>query len=373
MIKAINVISDSNIGGAGRMLLTFMRNYDRKRIDMTVLLPSGAMLIPELESLGIRCITDPGLSEKSYDASATKRLKRLFKDEKPDIVHTHASMSARIAAKSIGCKIVYSRHSVFPNSALKTHFPLKQVFGFINNHYADAVIAVSPAAAELLIEAGQDPQKVSVIYNGVDPLRKPDEEQRKSIRSEYNLGESDFVCGIFARLTPVKGHEYILQAASHLKHESNIKFVIAGTGEIENELIKQANEMDLRNVVFSGFLSDVEGLMSACDLQLNASYGTEATSLALLEGMSIGIPAIASSFGGNPYVISHGENGFIVPERDAKALSDAISDVYRDNELYSVLSGNAVMIFNDKFTAAKMTSDIETLYFELLCDSETTQ
>ena len=366
MIKAINVISDSNIGGAGRMLLAFMRNYDRKSFDMAVLLPSGAMLIPELESLGIRCITDPGLGEKSYDASATKRLKKLFKYEKPDIVHTHASMSARIAAKSTGCRIVYSRHSIFPNSSLKTHFPLKQIFGSINNYYADAVIAVSPAAAELLIEAGQNPRKVSVIYNGVDSLHKPDVQQHKNVRSKYDLGEDDFVCGIFARLTPIKGHEYILQAAANLKHESKIKFVVAGTGEIENELIEQAGKMGLHNVVFTGFLSDVEELMSVCDLQLNASYGTEATSLSLLEGMSIGIPAVASSFGGNPYVISHGENGFIFQQRDANALSDAIMAIYYDKELYANMSNNAIRIYNEMFTAAKMTLEIETLYYSLI-------
>jgi len=365
MLKVINVISDSNIGGAGRMLLVFLRNFDRSKIDMTVLLPTGAELIKELEELGIRTLTMDGLAEKSFDRSAVKTLRKIFRDEKPDIVHTHASMSARIAAKAEKIKIVYTRHSVFPNSPAKTRFPFKQLFGAVNNYYADEVIAVSPAAKDIIVEAGQSPRKVKVIYNGVDALKKPSSAEKAAARAVYGLNENDFVCGIFARLTPVKGHEYVLQAAEMLKNESDIKFVIAGTGEIEDELIKQAADMSLENVVFTGFLSDVETLMGATDLQLNASYGTEATSLALLEGMSIGIPAIASSFGGNPYVILNGKNGLIFPEKDAAALAEAIRKLYSDKELYAQMSENAVRIFNEKFTAAEMTKNIEELYYSL--------
>ena len=365
MLKVINVISDSNIGGAGRMLLVFLRNYDRDNIDMKVLLPTGAALIPEIESLGVRCITDGGLREKSFDRAAVKRLKKIFRQEKPDIVHTHASMSARIAAKAAGSRIVYTRHSVFPNSAFKTRFPVKQLYGAVNDYYADAVIAVSPAASDLLAEAGQSPKKIKVIYNGVDPLARPGAPERAAARAEYGLGAECFLCGIFARLTPVKGHDYVLEAASSLKNETAIKFVIAGTGEIEEHLKKTADGMGLKNVVFTGFLSGVETLMGACDLQINASYGTEATSLSLLEGMSMGIPAVASSFGGNPYVISHGENGLIFPEKDAGALAGAIMSVYGDRGLYERLSENSLRIFKEKFTASKMTENIERLYYSI--------
>ncbi|MCL2408178.1 MAG: glycosyltransferase [Oscillospiraceae bacterium] len=365
MLKVLNVISDSNIGGAGKMLLVFLRNCDRSKLDMTVILPNGALLIEELKALNVRYLTVDGLAEKSFSIPVVRSLKKLIKKEKPDIVHTHASMSARIAARAAGCKIIYTRHSVFPNSPLKIRFPLKQIFGVVNNYYADKVIAVSPAAADIIVEAGQKPGKVKVIYNGVDALSKPGTSERAAARAVYGVSENDFVCGIFARLTPVKGHEYVLKAAELLKDNADIKFVIAGTGEIEDELKKRAVENRLDNVVFTGFLSDVEALMGALDLQLNASYGTEATSLALLEGMSMGIPAVVSSFGGNPYVISHGENGMIFPEKDADALADAIKVLYDDKDLYQKMSENSIRTFNERFTAAEMTKNIEALYYSL--------
>lgn len=363
MLKVINVISDSNIGGAGRLLLTFLRGCDRTKIDMTVLLPENAALAGEVEKLGVRLLTDAGLAEKSFSAAAALRLRKLFRDEKPDVVHAHASMSARVAAKTAGCKTVYTRHSVFPNSALKTKFPLKQLIGAANNYFADAVIAVSPAAADIIVEAGQNPAKVKVIFNGVDPVPKPSAEEKAKIRAAHGVKENDFACGIFARLTPVKGHEYVVEAAKLLSGESGIKFVIAGTGEAEDDIKRRAT--GLENIIFTGFVENVEKLISAMDLQLNASYGTEATSLALLEGMSAGVPAVVSSFGGNPYVITDGENGVIVPQKDGAAIADAILALYRDASLYARLSENAVEIFGRKFTAAEMVRNIENLYFSL--------
>jgi len=362
MLKVLNVISDLNIGGAGRMLLVFLRNYDRSRMEVTVLLPKDALLIEEIEKLGVRYLTAEGL-DRSFNRSAVHGIRKILAEEKPDIVHTHASMSARIAARRQGCRVVYTRHSVFANPPAKTRFPQKQIFGAINNYFADMAIAVSPAAKDLLIEAGQSPKKVEVIFNGVDALEKPGEVERASVREAYGIGQNDFVCGIFARLTPVKGHEYVLKAAEMLKDETDIKLVIAGTGEIEEELRKMGQ--DLKNVIFTGFLSDVERLMGACDLQLNASYGTEATSLALLEGMSMGIPAVASSFGGNPYVILDGENGIVFPEKNAGELARAIKTLYSDKELYAKMSENSVKIFNEKFTAEEMTRNIEKLYYSL--------
>lgn len=78
------------------------------------------------------------------------------------------------------------------------------------------------------------------------------------------------------------------------------------------------------NLCFAGFVEDVTPLMNITDIQVNASYGTEATSLSLLEGMSLGIPAVVSDFGGNPGVITDGENGLITPQKDADALADAL-------------------------------------------------
>ena len=103
MIKVVEVSSDSNIGGAGKCIITFLKYFDRKQFDVSVVLPKNSLLKPEAEALGVKVYEMDNLAEKSLDMKAIGSLKKLFKEIKPDIVHTHASMSARIAAKQ--CRI----------------------------------------------------------------------------------------------------------------------------------------------------------------------------------------------------------------------------------------------------------------------------
>ena len=114
MIKVIEVSTDTNIGGAGRVLLILLKELDRTKFDVSVILPKNSLLTPEIKKLGVRITEVDGIADKSLDFLSIKRLKKIFDKEKPDVVHTHASMSARIAARLSGCKVVYTRHSVFP-------------------------------------------------------------------------------------------------------------------------------------------------------------------------------------------------------------------------------------------------------------------
>ena len=104
--------------------------------------------------------------------------------------------------------------------------------------------------------------------------------------------------------------------------------------------------------------------MSITDIQVNASYGTEATSLALLEGMSLGIPAVVSDFGGNPGVIKNGENGFVVPKQNSQAIAEKIQLLLDDEKLYKKISEKALVIFAQTFTARAMTKQTEKIYLE---------
>jgi glycosyltransferase involved in cell wall biosynthesis len=145
-----------------------------------------------------------------------------------------------------------------------------------------------------------------------------------------------------------------------------VRIFVAGTGSLEAELRSAAEREGLDNVAFTGFLTDVYKLENIMDLQLNASWGTEATSLALLEGMSLGVPAVVSDFGGNPFVIQSWENGVVVPKKDPAALADAILQLSRDAGLMRQLSARAVRVFYARFTVSAMTRSIENLYRDII-------
>lgn len=364
MYRIVEVSTDTNIGGAGKCLITLAREYNREEFEMIVILPENSLLKPEIERLGVQVMEVAGIAEKSLSMSAVKTLKRLIRQLKPDIVHTHASMSARIAGRLAGAKVVYTRHSVFPPSKKLTAAPGRQINGMINNYFADAIIAVAEAAKENLTDTGVSSDKIEVILNGVQPLSKVSDDEKNQIRKRFGVGGNEKVVSIVARLEDIKGHDYFIEAADILKRKGfSAKFIIAGTGSYESNLKAKVKQMELSDtVLFTGFIKDVDKLMNITDIQANASYGTEATSLALLEGMSLGVPAVVSDFGGNPGVIKDGANGYVVPKQNSVALAEGIEKLLSDGGLYAKMSRRAEEMFSETFTAQAMTRKTENLY-----------
>lgn len=366
MYNIVEVSSDTNIGGAGKCLITLAEYHDRERFNMTVVLPKNSLLKPHIEDLGVRVMEADGIAEKSLDFGSVRKLKQIFRELKPDLVHTHASMSARIAARQYGAKVVYTRHSVFEPSPKISRGIGKKINGIINNHYADAIIAVAEAAKDNLTATGVSADKITVILNGVSGLIPDCGSLRSETRAHYGVGENDKVVSIVARLEDIKGHDYFIDAAKQFNGQG-VKFIIAGTGSYEEHLKQRVRDEDLTDtVIFAGFVRDIERLMNITDVQVNASFGTEATSLALLEGMSLGIPAVVSDFGGNPGVIADGINGFITPAKNADAIAEKLRLLLDDRDLYAQMKHNSVEIFNSKFTAEVMTRNTEKLYIDTL-------
>lgn len=367
MIRVIEVSSDSNIGGAGKCLITLLENFDRSEFDVKAVIPENSLLREHIEALGVETTEVKGIGEKSLSISSIGELKRIFKEQKPDIVHTHGSMSARIAARLAGAKVVYTRHSVFPPSPKISKGIGKIINGAVNNYFADGIIAVAEAAKENLTDTGVSDKKIRVILNGVKGLEKAGFDEKERIKKRFGVRDEKVV-SIVARLEDIKGHKYFIEAADELlKAGIKAKFFIAGTGSYEDKLKGMVKELGRENdICFTGFINDVDKLMQITDVQVNASYGTEATSLALLEGMSIGVPAVVSDFGGNPGVIKNGKNGFVVPKKNSKEIAVKINEILNDGVLYSNLSKGAEQIFNEVFTARAMTKNTEKLYRDVL-------
>lgn len=365
MINVINVISDTNIGGAGKCVLTFLKYYDKSRFRVLVVIPENSLLAPEIEKLGGEYVTCRGIADKSLGKEGISELKKLFKKYSPDIIHTHGCMSARIAGRLYGkAKIIYTRHSVFEPSVRISRGVGKVINGIINNATADRIIAVAEAAKDNLTATGVNEKKIVVIQNGVEPLRKLSDAERASLRSDYGVSDGELLLGIVARLNEVKGHIYLLEAVKTLRDEGfAIKLLIAGTGDYEEAIRSKIQELGIdKDVIMAGFVSDVTGIMNILDANMNASFGTEATSLSLLEGMSLGVPAIVSDFGGNPGVVSHGENGLMFRTKDSSDLADKLRMFINDEKLRQKLSENSLRVFDKKFRAEINTRNIEDVY-----------
>lgn len=369
ILRILNIISDTNIGGAGRVILNYLNYTDRSRFETLVAVPRGSLLKEPLEKAGAKVYEVDGMADRSYHKDDVKLLQTLIREVKPDLVHTHGALSGRIAAKRCHVPVVYSRHSAFPVPAKLRYPPGRWVNKLVNEYYADRIIAVSPATRDNLTDGGISPKKITVVMNGVAPVERTSPEERAQLRSQLNIPEGCVVFGILARIEDYKGHLYLVEAARLLKERgvTGFRVLIAGTGAFEGQVAQAIEKDQVGDVVnMLGFRSDVAQLLGALDVQLNASYGTEATSLALLEGMSLGLPTVASDYGGNPWVIEDGEEGLLFPSRNAAALADAMERLIQDGALRETMGRRALERFQREFTGEVFARNTEKIYLDIL-------
>ena len=368
MTRILHIISDSNIGGAGRCLVNYLRHHDRSRFSVSVILPRGSLLIPQIAALDVPYIEVDGIAERSFSPAAVRALSRILKREQPHIVHTHGSFSGRIAAKLCGSRIVYTRHSAFPVSPRLQKGVFHHLNGFVNGFFADIVIAVSPAARENLIESGIAPGIIRLVGNGVSPLSPAGEERLAALRSEWQIPGGCFLAGYPARLEDYKGHDLLLEAAKNLKAEGReFCILIAGRGNQEQKLREQAQTMGVSDrVQFLGFVEDMAGFLSLLTVQLNCSTQSEACSMSIIEGMSLGLPTVASRCSGNPWLVEDSVTGLLFENNSPEALTTALKKLMDDPALVQELGIAARASYEARFTGEMFAANLERVYSEIL-------
>ena len=362
-MKILHIITDTNIGGAGKLLIAVLKNIDRERFDVAVAVPSGSALIPLIEETGTRVVPTEYGRDKSFERAAVRELCRVIKTEKPDVVHTHASRSGRIAAKKCGVRLRFmTRHCVFDTWQRYARFPRKQIFGALSNYLTTHYVATAEAAKRQLVDMGCDERKITVIQNGSEKLREITPDEKNALRDSLGIPRDAFVVGIAARLEIYKGHAYLIDALKRLD-VNNIYLLIVGDGGEMKNLKAQAEKLGLSDrVIFTGFQSDMAAYYGIMDVGANCSFGTETTPLAITEAMALGVPSIVTDYGGNPDTVTDEADGIVIPQKNADAIAEAIRFLYNNREMLKRLSDGARATYAKKYSAEIMTEKLEKLY-----------
>lgn len=358
-MKIIEVITDTNVGGAGVLLINRLKHTDLLRYDTEVILPRKSAIVTRLEGINVKFTEIDCNADKSFDLSSVRSYVKLFNEKKPDLVNCHGALSARIAAKICGVPIkICTRHCAFDVN-LK-----ERITGKINNALSDAFIAVAHAAKKNLIDMGIDEKKIHVIINGSCPLRRLGESEKAELRKSLGIKEKTKILVLCARLEAYKGHVWFFEAVKHLlQYRRDIRVLLLGSGAMEKSLKDLCAEYGISDkVIFLGFVADVAPYMNIADVNINCSIGTETSSLALSEGMSLGLPAVVSDYGGNPYMVRHGVNGYVCRCGDSKGFANYIRTLLEDEGRYRELSGEARLRFENELNAQSMTQKTNMLY-----------
>jgi len=245
-IKVLNIISDTNIGGAGKCVITYCKNRNPEKFEILVVMPKDSLLKTEIQKTGAKVIEIDGLKDKSLDFAAIGKIKKIIQEVKPDIVHTHASLSARIAAKQYGkCKIVYTKHCDFPISDKLRYKAVQKVNQILNESLTDKIIATSELAKENLMKQGISENLIETVLNGVDGFQDISNEEKQKLRDKYKIKPEEITVGYLARIEELKGHRYLIEAAEKLK-DKPFKFLIMGSGSYEENAKALVKELRIR-------------------------------------------------------------------------------------------------------------------------------
>jgi glycosyltransferase involved in cell wall biosynthesis len=366
-MKILHILTDSNIGGAGILLENQLLYSALPRSCYTVVLPRGAALAPRLSARCLRVLPVLRKADRSLSLGDFFRLVAIIRKEKPHILHTHASLSGRLAGWLCGVPVrIATRHCAYPVG--RDGRPLARwLHRLIDRRLTTCTVATAQAAADNLSALGIPQEKILFIRNGAKEVPRLSDRMREEGRRTLGIAEGDFVVGMCARLVPVKGHTTLLQAAATLlSQHTGYHFLIVGGGEEEHALRLAASELGIdRHVTFTGHVEEPGVYLNLMDAVANCSVGTETSCLALSEAMSLGIPCIASRFGGNPEMVQEGENGLLFESRDAAGLAACIARLRFDAALYRRLSEGALERYRRELRAEGMALAYDCLYFSL--------
>lgn len=362
-MKVLHVLTDKNIGGAGRWLLYYLKYHNREKFEVKVVLPEDSLLCGEVRALHVPVLPMKEMEDRSYDRKAAAALAKLFRQEKPDIVHTHASMTARMVARRAKVPMIFNTKHCMEGSP--GPLPKKIIRRAINHRFSDRIIAVSKAVRKSMIAGGTDPKQIITVYNGIERIPIPTAEEKAALLSSFGGKEGEKAVGMVARLEEVKDHEtFLLAAQKVLEKRKDVRFYIIGDGSLREELERRTAELGIgEKVTFTGFLKDIEKMEGALDIAVITSKA-EALCLSILESMIAGIPAVGTDSGGVAEVIKHGENGFLVPIGDSDALAERLEELLADDEKRRTFGEQAKKDAESTFLADKMTRRIEKLYLE---------
>jgi len=369
------VVNNFDVGGLEKVVLSLLRRLDPEafvpyavcvdgpgKLFADVPLPKERVLV--LDKSGARKI-----GPFSFDPSVITRMARFFFAKGIRVVHAHnlaplvlAGTAARLVLPRP--KVVYSEHNQI-YSASDTHAARFK-------HYvklADQVVAVSYDLERTLARRVGLTKNVRVIHNGIDGKRfTRDEGAITRIRGELGVADDELLVGTAVVLSKQKGISHLLGAAEKvLARDPKVRFAIAGDGPLRKELEERARPLGDR-VTFLGYRSDIPDFVSALDCYVLPSLW-EGLPLALLEGLAIGVPLVATTVGGNPEVIVPGENGYLVPPKDEGALADAILRVKEGGPAFAAeVRSRGRARFERAFSEEAMTRAHERLYDTLQRD-----
>ena len=315
-------------------------------------------------------------ADVAADIRAMAELRRLFRELRPDIVHTHnpkPGVYGRFAARLAGVPaIVNTQHGLYatrtdPVGRKAAVYALERAAASCSH----VELVQSVEDLETLRRLGVPDRKLRLLGNGIDlqhftPLGP---EGRQAVRDALDLRPTDVVCLAVGRLVREKGYAELFRAAELVQAQVlNVVFLAVGPTETTKADGLDAAEMaraEQLGVRFLGMRRDMRDLYAASDVYVLASH-REGFPRSAMEAAAMGLPIVATDIRGCRQVVEDGRTGYLVPVRSPEQLAVAIRALTTDESLRSEMGRAGRMKATTEFDQQRVIDITLETYERLL-------
>jgi len=316
---------------------------------------------------GIQIFTELTLDRRLYPLNIHadyKRLQRFIEERRIDIVHSHLLHDNWLAASALRA---HKRPHLLIRTMHRFEWPRRDpMHKYLFRKRVDHIITTSEAMRQrVLSRLGLPPEKVDVIFGGVDLERFNAAVNPYAIRDEFHVPHDAPVAGIVARLRKGRGHDWLLRTIPKaLQRLPSAHFLIVGRGELKYKMREQVARMPERaNVYMTGYrVDDLPEAYAAMNCSMFLGQGSEGTCRAILEAMACGRPVIGVADGGVGEIIRDGQTGLVVAQGDEQGLCDALVRMMSDLGAAAAMGRQARAECERRFTEENRTEGIMRVY-----------
>jgi len=335
-----------------------------------------------------------------YNPQTIQSLRQTLQKIQPDVVNAHnihfyLSYHSLKVARDLGIGTVFSSHDVMPFAYTKlTHFIKPNLddislpadyripFGFnlrqnrfrynpfrnrIIKHYLTQYAQIRTTPSHALAEAHHTNQlpQFEVVNNGIDPntWAHTDLDAVTALRTRLNLHDKKVIL-IAGRLTSHKGTHHLLSAMSRLSDEiPDMRLLVLTAGDIDKQI--PSAFAHLKPMITSGGWLSGDDLVTAyhiADVMVAPSVIFDTFPTVNLEAMAVGLPVIATAFGGSREVVLDGETGYIINPYDTETFARHLRELLTNDELCEKMGKAGQARIHETFTLAHQIDQMVSLY-----------
>ena len=374
--------SSSELYGSDRSLLNLVKNLDKDKFNITVILPDDGPLVDKINSfdnveviinelavLRRKNLSLSGMSKYFIELiRSIKFINNLIKEKSIDIVYTNTSV---IFVGGISAKICKVKSVWHIREIIKSKYE-RFIVSKIVNIFSDYIIANSKATAEAI---SKNKDKVKVVYNAIDIEKNSGlediDEVYKEVAATIVRSNNKIKIGMAGRINRWKGQKLFVDMAKLVSEENdNVEFLIAGDVYKGEDYILD----DLKGYILESGVKDKIGLLGQVDNMSNfykkldifvlPSIQPEPFGLVVIEAMNNKLPVVATNHGGPVEIIDNNIDGFLVDYKDAREMAQVVNKLIKDKELRNYISANAEKKVKEKFNVSRYVDEISYILEE---------